>query len=130
MQDYDFPLPFTASPEVTAKGRRWVRLLSELLVKTNLKPNPVLILPRGLAGVAEGFEYMIEGKVRIHVRTLTSTFFTEALLGKCREDHLSDRRYGQRVKVAHLKGNRPEASGSILGIVRTLVVSLIRPTTG
>ena len=74
MQDYDFPLPFTASPEVTAKGRRWVRLLSELLVKTNLKPNPVLILPRGLAGVAEGFEYMTEGKVRIHARTLSSTF--------------------------------------------------------
>ena len=74
MQDYDFPLPFTASPEVTAKGRRWVQLLSELLVKTNLRPNPVLVLPRGLAGVAEGFQYMSEGKVWIYPRTLTSTF--------------------------------------------------------
>ena len=75
MQDYNFPLPFTASSEVTARGRRWVRLLSELLVKTNLRPNPVLILPRGLAGVARGFQYMSEGKVWIHVRTLTSTFY-------------------------------------------------------
>ena len=31
-------------------------------------------------------------------------FFTEALLGKCREDYLSDRRYGQRVKVVYFKG--------------------------
>jgi len=66
VQDYDFPRPFTASPEITAKGRRWARLLSELLVKTNIRPNPVLILPRGLAGVAHGFQYMSEGKVRLH----------------------------------------------------------------
>ena len=74
MQDYDFPLPFTASPEVTARGRRWVRLLSDLLVKTNLRPNPVLILPRGLAGVARGFQYMSEGKVWIHARHLNVYF--------------------------------------------------------
>lgn len=69
-------MPFTASPEVTAKGRRWVRLLSELLVKTNLRPNPILILPRGLAGVAQGFQYMSEGKVRIQACILTSTFYS------------------------------------------------------
>ena len=74
VQDYDFPLPFTASPEVTAKGRRWVRLLSKLLFKTNLRPNPVLIQPRGLAGVAQGFQYMSEGKVQIHARTLNVYF--------------------------------------------------------
>lgn len=67
MQDYDFPRPFTASPEMTAKGRRWARLLSEMLVKINLRPNPVLIMPGGLAGVAHGFQYMDEGKVRIQL---------------------------------------------------------------
>ncbi|KAI0255989.1 dehydrogenase [Lactifluus subvellereus] len=62
-KDYDFPRPFTASPELTEKGRKWIRLLSELLVKANLRPNPVLIQPRGLASVAEGLQYMSEGKV-------------------------------------------------------------------
>lgn len=58
---------------MTAKGRRWARLLSEMLVKINLRPNPVLIMPHGLAGVADGFQYMSEGKVRI-LRHLDVTF--------------------------------------------------------
>lgn len=62
-KEYDFPLLYTPSPEITAKGRRWARLLSEMLVKINLRPNPVLVMPRGLAGVADGFQYMSEGKV-------------------------------------------------------------------
>jgi len=87
---------------MTAKGRRWARLLSEMLVKFNLRPNPVLIMPGGLAGVAHGFQYMIEGKVRIQSHTLTSTFSFHTggvliLLGKRREDYLPDRRYCQRV---------------------------------
>jgi len=61
--DYDFPRPFTASPELTAYGRKWIQLLSEQLVKGNLRPNPALIEPRGLASVAHGFQYMSEGKV-------------------------------------------------------------------
>jgi len=40
-----------------------VRLLSEIVAKTNLRPNPALIQPLGLASVAEGFQYMSEGKV-------------------------------------------------------------------
>jgi hypothetical protein len=77
VQDYDFPLPFTASPEKTAKGRRWARLLSEILVKINLRPNPVLIMPRGLAGVAHGYQYMREGKVRMRSHTLNVSFFNK-----------------------------------------------------
>ncbi|KAI9464273.1 dehydrogenase [Russula earlei] len=61
--DYDFPLPFTASPELTALGRKWIQLLSELLVKADVRPNPALIQPYGLASVADGFHYMSEGKV-------------------------------------------------------------------
>jgi hypothetical protein len=72
MQDYDFPRPFTASPELAEKGRERVRLLSELLVKANVRPNPVLIQPRGLASVAEGLQYMYEGKVRMCPRISVS----------------------------------------------------------
>ena len=75
VQSFNFPLQFTASPEKTAKGRKWAQLLSELLVKTNLRPNPVLIMPRGLASVPQGYQYMSEGKVRIRTRTLTSTLY-------------------------------------------------------
>ncbi|KAH9160766.1 zinc-binding oxidoreductase ToxD [Lactarius sanguifluus] len=62
-KDCDWPLPFTASPELTEIGRKLVRLLSEIVAKTNLRPNPALIQPLGLASVAEGFQYMSEGKV-------------------------------------------------------------------
>ncbi|KAH9032324.1 zinc-binding oxidoreductase ToxD [Lactarius hengduanensis] len=62
-KDCDWPLPFTASPELTEIGRKLVRLLSEVVAKTNLRPNPALIQPLGLASVAEGFRYMSEGKV-------------------------------------------------------------------
>ncbi|KAH9074733.1 dehydrogenase [Lactarius deliciosus] len=48
-KDCDWPLPFTASPELTEIGRKLVRLLSEIVAKTNLRPNPALIQPLGLA---------------------------------------------------------------------------------
>lgn len=86
---------------MTAKGRSWARLLSEMLVKINLRPNPVLIMPRGLAGVADGFQYMSEGKVRIHYY-LDVSFFSilrVLILGKRREDYLPDRRYSRRLRV-------------------------------
>ena len=129
VQDYDFPLPFTASPEMTAKGRRWARLLSEMLVKINLRPNPVLIMPRGLAGIPHGYQYMSEGKVRIHRHNLNLSFFyTEGvviILGKRREDYLQDRRYNQRVRGAVFVDDRKCGSRSRAGLycTDTLVVS-------
>ena len=58
-------------------------MLSEMLLKIGLRPNPVLIMPHGLAGVAHGFQYMSEGKVRIHPHHssgLTSAFlYTEGV---------------------------------------------------
>jgi hypothetical protein len=77
-------------------------LLSEMLVKINLRPNPVLIMPRGLAGIAHGFQYMSEGKVRIHHHHTLYTGGVKMILGKRREDYLPDRRYNQRVS----KGGR------------------------
>lgn len=62
-KDHDLPLPFTASPELTETGRKLVRLLEDIVAKTNLRPNPALIQPLGLASVAEGFKYMSEGRV-------------------------------------------------------------------
>jgi hypothetical protein len=60
---------------MTAKGRRWARLLSEMLVKINLRPNPVLIIPGGLVGVAHGFQYMNDGKVRNTPSYLLNVYF-------------------------------------------------------
>lgn len=59
-------------------------------------------MPRGLADVAHGYQYMSEGKVRVH--PYISFFHTEGviiIIGKRRENDLQDRRYTQRVRVGH-----------------------------
>jgi hypothetical protein len=70
---------------VKEKGRQWAKFLSDLLVKTDIRPNPVLLQPRGLASVPDGFQYMREGKVRIRAGfTLRSIgfFFSSLMLPK------------------------------------------------
>ncbi|KAI9439436.1 dehydrogenase [Russula earlei] len=41
----------------------YIDLLSKILSTGNIKPNPVLIQPNGIAGVKDGLQYMVEGKV-------------------------------------------------------------------
>ncbi|KAI0272582.1 dehydrogenase [Gloeopeniophorella convolvens] len=60
---FDFPTNRPVDPEKAENGRKWAKNLSELLAKTNLRPNPLLLKPLGLASVAEGFQYMLDGKV-------------------------------------------------------------------
>lgn len=38
------------------------KLLSETLASGKIRPNPVLVLPNGLASVPEGLQYMKDGK--------------------------------------------------------------------
>jgi len=48
-------------PEPDSKW--YVDVLTEILATGKIKPNPVRVQPRGLAGVKEGLQYMQEGKV-------------------------------------------------------------------
>ena len=94
-----------------------------MLVKINLRPNPVLIMPHGLAGVAHGFQYMSEGKVRTaypHILNISFLKNTGGIikLGQRREDYLPDRRYTQRVRGRSLTIERvwPKVKSTILHI--------------
>lgn len=54
-----------ADPKKEEFGRWSAKLLNEMLAAENLKPGPIKIMPYGLAGVMDGFEYMQNGKVSI-----------------------------------------------------------------
>ena len=44
-----------------------------------LRPNPIKLMPHGLASVKEGFEYMMSGKVRWFFIPFRIRFFSSAL---------------------------------------------------
>ncbi|KAI0028448.1 dehydrogenase [Vararia minispora EC-137] len=46
-----------------ADGPKYAKLVTDLLAQGKLKPAPVLVMPKGLASVNDGFKYMIDGKV-------------------------------------------------------------------
>ncbi len=48
--------------------------MSELLVTGNLRPNPLKIVPNGLADVQQWIEYHEQGKVRLLFYYLGHTF--------------------------------------------------------
>ncbi|KAI0057242.1 dehydrogenase [Artomyces pyxidatus] len=62
--DFDFPQKNTATPEQKVWGKKVAKLLEGILEQGHIKPNPVYLLPNGLESVADGFQYMKEGKVR------------------------------------------------------------------
>ncbi|CAE6445640.1 unnamed protein product [Rhizoctonia solani] len=63
-RSFDWPgFEFPASPEDRAHMASWMPKLEELVVKGQIKPNPVKVWPGGLAAVNEGFQYMRDGKV-------------------------------------------------------------------
>ncbi|KAI0067103.1 dehydrogenase [Artomyces pyxidatus] len=63
-KDYDFPVFHAITPREYELGELFVKYVNDALASGHLKPNPLLIIPNGLAGVQEGFQYMISGKVR------------------------------------------------------------------
>ncbi|KAI0057235.1 zinc-binding oxidoreductase ToxD [Artomyces pyxidatus] len=61
--DFDFPMKHTATPEHKQRGKKIAKLLEDILAQGQVKPNPVYLMPNGLASVPEGFQYMKDGKV-------------------------------------------------------------------
>ena len=53
---------FTPTAKDIEQGRNMAKLLSETLASGKIRPNPVLVLPNGLASVPEGLQYMKDGK--------------------------------------------------------------------
>jgi len=58
-------IPFTAAADLEqyAFGKKAAKLLTDLLAAGKLRPGPIKLMPKGLASVEEGFEYMLAGKV-------------------------------------------------------------------
>ncbi|KAI0057238.1 dehydrogenase [Artomyces pyxidatus] len=67
--DFDFPQKNTATPEQKQWGKNVAKLLEDILAQGQVKPNPVYLMPNGLASVSEGFQHMKEGKV--HAQKVT-----------------------------------------------------------
>ncbi|KAI0048821.1 dehydrogenase [Auriscalpium vulgare] len=62
-EDFETPRPFKATPEYREHSEKFAKLLVETLAIGKVKPMPKQILPKGLASVQEGFDYMTSGKV-------------------------------------------------------------------
>ncbi|TFY50937.1 hypothetical protein EVG20_g11246, partial [Dentipellis fragilis] len=62
-KSFDFPFSYTEDPNLTLLGKKYTKFLEEILAKYEIKPNPVLVYPNGLASVAEGLQFMMDGKV-------------------------------------------------------------------
>ncbi|KAA1477028.1 GroES-like protein [Dentipellis sp. KUC8613] len=62
-KSFDFPFQYTEDPHLTQLGKNFAKLLEGILAKYDIKPNPLLVFPNGLASVADGFQFMIDGKV-------------------------------------------------------------------
>ena len=65
-----------ADPDQYKFGVQSAKLLSDLLAAGKFKHGPIKLMPRGLASVKEGFEYMQNGKVRIQKLSSSSNFHT------------------------------------------------------
>lgn len=57
------PIKLAAIPENYENAVKFAVMVSEVLARYPIIPVPVKLYPRGLADVAEGFEYMKAGKV-------------------------------------------------------------------
>jgi hypothetical protein len=77
-----------------ADGVKYAGLLSELLAQGKLKPTPVLIMPKGLASVNDGFKYMIDGKAG-SFKFLLQRCPNRATAGQRPEGYIPDRRYAR-----------------------------------
>ncbi|KAI0050795.1 dehydrogenase [Auriscalpium vulgare] len=62
-EDFELPWPFKATPEYREHSEKIGKFLAQILALGKVKPMPKLILPKGLASVQEGFDYMTSGKV-------------------------------------------------------------------
>ncbi|TFY70232.1 hypothetical protein EVG20_g2769 [Dentipellis fragilis] len=65
-KSYEFPYKYVEDPDQTLRGKKYAKLLSEIIAKFDVKANPLLILPNGLASVAEGLQLQHDNKVSGH----------------------------------------------------------------
>ncbi|THU83296.1 GroES-like protein [Dendrothele bispora CBS 962.96] len=61
-QAFEFPCVYEPRSGELEFGTKMTRMVSGLLVEKRLRLSPVRIIPRGLAGVVEGFDIMKRGK--------------------------------------------------------------------
>ncbi|TFY76299.1 hypothetical protein EWM64_g7715 [Hericium alpestre] len=62
-KSYEFPYPYTVTDAKIQQGKDYAKLITKIVATGKVKPNPLLIMPKGLASVAEGLQLMYEGKV-------------------------------------------------------------------
>ncbi|KAA1472741.1 dehydrogenase [Dentipellis sp. KUC8613] len=62
-KSFEFPFSYTEDPKLTLLGKKFTKFLEEILAKHDIKPNPLLVYPNGLASVVEGLQFMADGKV-------------------------------------------------------------------
>lgn len=62
-KDFNFPQVFKANEVETARGKEYAKLITNLLATGKVRPNATTVLPKGLASVPEGMQYMRDGKV-------------------------------------------------------------------
>lgn len=67
LQDFNYPIIHKANELDIERGRYFARLLTEVVAAGHITPLPVLLMPDGLASVKQGFEWMMEGKVRCSI---------------------------------------------------------------
>ena len=72
------PLKMPADLKQEEFGKWSAKLLNEVLASGKLKPGPIKIMPDGLTGIIDGFEYLRSGKagfpfLRNQIHHLTST---------------------------------------------------------
>ena len=63
MQDFNFPQVYKANEAETARGKEYAKLITNILATGKVRPNATKVLPKGLASVPEGIQYMRDGKV-------------------------------------------------------------------
>ena len=62
-QNCDYPAPYVSIEEERDRGQKYAQLISDVIANRSVKPIPAIILPDGLASVAQGLEMMMEGNV-------------------------------------------------------------------
>jgi len=63
-QAFEHPYPYPAIPEHRELGKRFGKLLTDLLAEGKLRTTPLKLVPNGVADVQQWIDYQKEGKVR------------------------------------------------------------------
>jgi len=90
-QDVEVPMKIRGDRSHYDNAVFYNSMITQLLAKNLLKFSAVKRIPRGLAGVEDGFAYMISGKVGASLSAAVSGC-SQIFLGACRENCIHSRR--------------------------------------